>query len=315
MYLAMIFLLYLVTAPVVAPTETKHAGFMLQGQEGPHTTENDNFTNDDREQQLLLKEKDLHYITQQRLVLICGLLLLVTLGMINYKRYREKKMHALELAAKNKKIDRQFALLKRTNAQNELLLREIHHRVKNNLQLAASLLNMQLRSSENPEAISALRESTSRLYSMLLVHQELYDKDHLGAVVMVTYIKSLVEYLLQSYVPSQHEVIPSIQISEKIILKTDIAVPLGLIMTELITNSLKYAKPPANNIMINISLCSEAINEYSLTYSDNGQGLAENKDIKSGDTMGLRLIRDLTKQLKGMLTYQHPAVFTITFKD
>ncbi|QNL51613.1 sensor histidine kinase [Olivibacter sp. SDN3] len=314
MYLSVIFLFHLTAASLAAFDEPTDIAYTQHERTQVFSAINENFASYRREQQLLLKEQDLHNITQQRLVLIGSLLLLVTLGMINYKRYREKKMHALELAAKNKKIDRQFAQLKRTNAQNELLLREIHHRVKNNLQLAASLLNMQLRSSENPEAISALRESASRLHSMLLVHHELYDKDHLGTVRMATYIKSLMEYLLQSYLRSQDEVIPSIRIAETITLKTDIAIPLGLIMTELITNSLKYAKPPEKEITIQVSLCAETPENYRLNYRDNGQGLPENRDVKAGDTMGLRLIRDLTKQLKGALTYQHPAVFTITFK-
>lgn len=269
------------------------------------------------EQRLLLKESDLKEITQQRVVLTTILLLLAALGIINYKRYREKRRHAIELANKNKKIDRQYNLLKRTNEQNELLLREIHHRVKNNLQLAASLLNLQLRTTDHEEARAALRESASRLYSMLLVHQELYGRSHLGEINMDSYTHNLTEYLLQSYGSTGYEVIPTIQVENDIRLKTDIAIPLGLMMTELITNSLKYARPADHLIYIEINLSQIDNNEYKLAYLDNGHGLPQDLDLKTSKTMGIRLLRDLTRQLKGTIehTYQQSSFITITFKD
>jgi len=273
--------------------------------------------NEQSEELLLSDEKNVRYITLQQVVLIVFLLLLTALGLINYKRYRDKRRHVMELAAKTKKIDKQFNLLKQTNEQNELLLREIHHRVKNNLQLAASLLNMQLRTSDNDEAISALRESAGRLHSMLLVHQELYSHNHFEAINMLVYTRNLTDYLIQSYALDEYQAIPEIAIADNVKLKTDIAIPLGLIMTELITNSLKYAQPEDQMIYIAINLIKTTDHEYELAYCDNGKGLPETVDIKSSRTMGMRLIRDLTRQLKGTLIYEHQqsSFFRITFKD
>src|SRR5690606_36044476 len=150
---------------------------------------------DKREQLLLQKYRQAGASPHQQVVVTIILFLFMALGFINYMRFRDKKRHAIELANRNKKIDRQYRQLKRINEQNELLLREIHHRVKNNLQLAASLLNLQLRTTNSPEAIKALRESAGRLYSMLLVHQELYKQDQLGTVGINAYVQNLVKYL------------------------------------------------------------------------------------------------------------------------
>lgn len=275
-------------------------------------------TEGDKQEQLLLQEyRHAGVTTQQKVVITLILLLFMALGFINYIRFRDKRRHAIELANKNKKIDRQYNQLKRTNEQNELLLREIHHRVKNNLQLAASLLNLQIRTTDNREAIDALRESASRLYSMLLVHQELYGRDQLGAINIDTYVTNLTTYLEQSYGLTDYSVIAKIDIEPAIYLNTDTAVPLGLIVTELFTNSLKYARPDEPIIYIAINLYAVDEKEYKLSYSDNGKGFPQDLDITKGKTMGLRLIRDLTRQLKGTidLPYQNSSFITITFKN
>lgn len=266
---------------------------------------------------LLPGEKLLRYTTQQQIAAIAFLLLLVALGLINYKRYRDKRRHVIEMATKNKKIDRQFNMLKQTNKQNELLLREIHHRVKNNLQMAASLLNMQLRTSESKDAISALRESAGRLQSMLLVHQELYGQHGLATVSMPGYVRNLTDYLVQSYALNEYEVTPHISVSDAIKLKADTATPIGLILTEMITNSLKYARPTEGMIDITIDLSEGGDGMFELAYRDNGPGLPEEVDLERSKTMGLRLLRDLTRQLKGTLTYKNNqgSFFKINFND
>jgi len=272
---------------------------------------------DKREQLLLQKYRQAGASPHQQVVITIILFLFMALGFINYMRFRDKKRHAIELANRNKKIDRQYRQLKRINEQNELLLREIHHRVKNNLQLAASLLNLQLRTTNSPEAIKALRESAGRLYSMLLVHQELYKQDQLGTVGINAYVQNLVKYLEQSYNLSDYNVGTSVDIDTDIQLNTDTTVPLGLIITELFTNSLKYAQPDEPIIYIAINLYALADKQYKLSYTDNGKGFPQDLDIAKGKTMGLRLIRDLTRQLKGTidLPYQQSSFITITFKD
>jgi len=269
-----------------------------------------------RERELEQKEENLTRAKQQRMVLAGSLILLIAFSTVYYKRYQDNKEYNNLLNEKNLEIERQNRMLQKTNAQNELLLREIHHRVKNNLQLACSLLNMQLRSTPNPEAVSALEESASRLQSMLLVHQELYDKDNLGLVNMMDYSQNLTEFLLKCYNHHGYEIQPTIYINN-INLSTKFAISIGLILTELITNSMKYAKPHTGEILhIGIELSAIDDSTYCLFYSDNGMGLPAELDISNVKTMGLRLVRDLTKQLRGRLSYQYDGAttFIIEFK-
>jgi len=268
-----------------------------------------------RERELNLKEKNLHLVTQQRMVLMVALFLLIACFTIYYKRYRDNQRNSLLLNHKNLEIETQNQELQKTNAQNELLLREIHHRVKNNLQLASSLLNMQLRSTSNKEAVIALGDSVSRLQSMLLVHQELYDRDNLGLVNMRDYTENLTEFLLKGYTKKEYKIQHTIYI-DQINLNLSMAIPLGLILTELITNSLKYAQPDDKLLHIGIELYEKDEEHYGLYYNDNGNGLPPTLDIKNTKSMGMRLIRDLTKQLKGTLNYQYDGTttFFIYFK-
>ncbi len=152
---------------------------------------------------------------------------------------------------------------------------------------------------------------------MLLVHQELYGRDQLGAIPILTYTKNLMNYLTQSYSTITYEVQPELDIDEGIHLKTDYAIPLGLMMTELITNSLKYAHPIGKILSLSITLNHLNEHDYTLTYADNGQGLPHDIDIAQGKTMGLRLLRDLTRQLKGTIAHsdEQSSFFIITFKD
>lgn len=247
----------------------------------------------------------------------CFAILLAVLGVVNYKRYRDNRRHALELASKNRKINRQYALLKKHYEENEILLREIHHRVKNNLQLAASLLNIQLRTTQNPDAVRALQESSSRLQTMILVHRELYSQPQLKTVNLLNYVRNLVEYLIQSYLPQGYEVTTKLDISANLNLETERLTALGLIMTELITNSLKYATPPDNMLQLNLKICRDAAKQYTLIYGDNGGGFPEGFNPAQEKTMGLRLVRDLSRQLGATLTYPGPksSFFNLTFND
>jgi len=251
------------------------------------------------------------------IVLFLLLVLVIIIGFVYYKRYQDKKWDAMDLDKVNREILGQYQQVKRLNIQNELLLKEIHHRIKNNLQLASSLLNMKIRTSENQEAITALQESASRLQSMLLVHHELYSQDTLGEVDMQNYTKRLLQNLLASYNSLTRQVISEIVI-DQIRLKSDAAIPLGLMLTELITNSVKYAKPEkADALKIGIRIDSMEEGEYVLRYSDNGQGLPSAIDLYTANSMGLRLMRNLVKQMNGTLEYAYlqGAVFIINFKS
>jgi two-component sensor histidine kinase len=238
------------------------------------------------------------------------------IGFILYRRHKNTQKQVLELQKINGALQTQYDLLKEAHDKNELLLNEIHHRVKNNLQFVSSLLNMKIRSSNNVEAKQALHESAVRLQSMLLVHQKLYSENRHGFVDMEQYTHDLVHYLLQSYITNKHPIIPHIVV-DPIKLETDTVIPFGLLLTELITNSIKYAKPKEKKLRLNIELSLLQNGQYCLHYSDNGKGLSSPIDFTNVSTMGLRLLYNLTKQLKGTIHYEfkEASIFKINFRS
>ncbi|MFC6099397.1 sensor histidine kinase [Olivibacter domesticus] len=241
---------------------------------------------------------------------------IMLIGFILYRRNKNTQRQIIELQKINGALQTQYDVLKDTNDKNELLLNEIHHRVKNNLQFVSSLLNMKMRSSDNAEAKQALHESAVRLQSMLLVHQKLYSEDRQGFVDMKQYTHDLVHYLLQSYITNKHPILPHISVGT-IKFETDTVIPFGLLLTELITNSIKYAKPKEQKLHLNIELSPLQHGQYCLHYSDNGKGLSSPIDFTSVNTMGLRLLYNLTKQLKGTIHYEFReiSIFKINFRS
>lgn len=196
---------------------------------------------------------------------------------------------------RNQKIAR--ALLTR-NKENEILLKEIHHRVKNNLQVISSLLNIQSRSIQDAEVRSAIRESQSRVQSMSLIHQKLYRGKNLAAIEMKSYLQTLADNLIDAYL-EEEEVEVRVDM-QKLELDVDYAIPLGLIVNELITNSLKYAFPKQKKGAIEIKM-EQNQDEIILDIGDNGVGEKTAAVKKEGSGFGSELIELLTMQLKGKL--------------
>ncbi len=190
--------------------------------------------------------------------------------------------------AKKEKLDKALA-------EKDILLREIHHRVKNNLQLISSLLTLQGRSIDDEMAIKAINEGKSRVRSMALIHQDLYNKENLTAIGVKSYLEKLTSELFDTYRVDQDRVQLSLDIQE-LELDVDTVVPLGLIINELITNSLKYAFPNNKQGMLTVSL-NEINNEMVLIISDNGIGYDPSKTREN--SFGSTLINALTEQLDG----------------
>jgi|GEM_PF-3896000 len=182
--------------------------------------------------------------------------------------------------------------------EKELLLKEIHHRVKNNLNVISSLLNLQARKITGKEdALEAFRNSSDRVMSMALVHQKLYQSEHFDEINIKYYIQSLTNQLIGIFkIGSNIKIVTNVK---KIILNINIAVPVGLILNELITNALKHAFPNNATGDINILITKSTDKYFSLTISDNGIGLPDEIDIKNSDTLGLHLVDVLVRQLKG----------------
>ncbi|MCB0847547.1 MAG: tetratricopeptide repeat protein, partial [Bacteroidetes bacterium] len=184
------------------------------------------------------------------------------------------------------------------NQENELLLKEIHHRVKNNLQVISSLLNMQSRSIKDTEVRSAIRESQARVQSMSLIHQKLYRGKNLAAIEMKGYLQTLADNLIDAYM-EEEEVEVKVDM-QQLELDVDYAIPLGLIVNELITNSLKYAFPKQKKGAIEIKM-KQNQDKIILEIGDNGVGEKATTVKKDGSGFGSELIELLTMQLKGKL--------------
>jgi two-component sensor histidine kinase len=193
------------------------------------------------------------------------------------------------------------AQLSQSLKDKEILLKEVHHRVKNNLQIVSSLLSLQLETLEDRTSIEALKNSLIRIKSMALIHQKLYESSDMSKLSMIEYIQELTAEILQSYDST----------SERAALKLDITVAelyvdkvisCGLIICELVTNSLKYSFTDGRKGEIRIAFHQDAAGKYTLIVGDNGLGLPEGFDFNNRKTLGLQLVHDLvTRKLHGTI--------------
>ncbi|MFC1569239.1 sensor histidine kinase [bacterium] len=189
--------------------------------------------------------------------------------------------------------------------EKDILLKEIHHRVKNNMQLIESLLNIESNKTQNKEAIDILKSSKNRIRSIAMIHERLYRSDRFTEINFQSYASYLIKHLNQSYSLSSNQIQYHIDI-EEVIIPIDIAVPCGLILNELITNAIKHAFPePCNRHpeMI-VSIHQFEHNHYEMIVQDNGQGFQKEIDIDNTETFGLSSIKLLVEhQLNGKLSY------------
>lgn len=201
--------------------------------------------------------------------------------------------------------------------EKETLLKEIHHRVKNNMQVISSLLNLQARKIDDPRLRKPFEESQQRIKAMGLVHEKLYQSKDLTGINFVDYINTIVRELMSSYKIEGGRVTVNINAPD-IVLDIDTAIPCGLIINELITNSLKYAFPEGESGEIAINF-TRTDNTYNLTVKDSGIGLPEGFDYMQANTLGLQIVNVLIKQLGGTMQIRSDggteAVITFTTKE
>jgi len=185
--------------------------------------------------------------------------------------------------------------------EKEVMLKEIHHRVKNNLTIINSLLNLQsYRIHSKEQALQAFAESKNRIRSMALVHENLYRSDDFSQIHFDDYTKRMTSELIKIY-DKKHHVSIKYHI-DNILLDINTAIPCGLMLNELVTNALKHAFRSSKKGQIRISFHAEKNNQYLLSVSDNGTGMPENFNIEKSESLGLQLIQILTNQLDGTLT-------------
>lgn len=237
------------------------------------------------QQSSLRRERTIRY------VIIGAVVLLLVFCVMLYNAYHLKKRN-------NQTLESQQKQLKKLLDEKEWLLKEIHHRVKNNLQMVISLLNSQSAYLDNDAAISAIKNSQHRMYAMSLIHQKLYQTDDLSTINMQWYIRELVNYMEDSF-DTHNRIYFNLDV---ITAEFDVAqaVPVGLILNEVVSNAIKYAFPGGRKGKIFISLRIEH-DQYVLCISDNGIGLPDNYDISTSESLGMSLIYGLSQQLEGVL--------------
>ncbi len=188
--------------------------------------------------------------------------------------------------------------LQKMLSEKEMLLKEIHHRVKNNLQIISSLLSLQKNYAKNEDGWHVLTESQNRVFTMALIHEKLYKTANLAEIDFSTYILDLGSSLFESYGVGPDRVKLIVQSAEA--LNIDTAIPCGLIVNELVTNALKYAFPDGRSGEITVSL-TRSNGQFSMIVRDNGVGVPNDLDLRKTDSLGMRLVYTLTAQLHGTL--------------
>ncbi len=186
--------------------------------------------------------------------------------------------------------------------EKETLLREIHHRVKNNMQLVSSLLSLKADSSGNYELENVFRTLQSRIFSMSLVHEKLYHYKHFSKINFKEYIKELIAEIKKTFTDEENgrSVVFDVDLDNEY-LSIERAIPCGLILNELVMNSFKHAFVDQINCRIDLRFKKDLDGAFSLSVKDNGTGLPENFDVLKSDSMGMVLLRELTNQLHGKI--------------
>ena len=280
-----------------------------------------------KEQALRLRQQEIRLLTQQRKTqqtqrnaLLCGTLLLLALLALGYNRYRLKRRSNRLLQAQQQEIFHKNENLQLLLAEKERLLKEIHHRVRNNLQVIMSLLNSQANSLTDQAALSAIQESQHRVQAVALIHQKLYQAEGLSRIPMKAYIEEVVAYLEHFY-----------ELPQPVYFQLDIdpveldvaqAIPLGLIINEALTNALKYAFRDGRCGTVRLSLRRLDRNQLEasqperslleLTIEDDGAGLPADYNPGQSGSLGMTLMLGLSEQLGGALRVKSRPGLTIT---
>jgi len=236
-----------------------------------------------------------------------GLFLALTtlLAFIMFNRYRLKQ--------------KALKIIHQKNEEKKLLIREIHHRVKNNLQIISSLLGVKINSTSNDKLKVILQESQNKIKSMAMIHQNLYNGDEFTKTPIKKYIEDLITQIKNSFPDRNKTILFDLKVLAKEV-KMGLAVPLGLVLNELITNAYNYAftnqREQENIISIQFHQI-EGTPRYRLIVKDNGKGLPDDFDINNLPTFGLKLLRELTEQLNGEVNITHDdgTMFNIVLED
>jgi two-component sensor histidine kinase len=282
-----------------------------------------------KDAELLNQKAEIKRQTMLRNMILVGFVILVFLAFYFYISFRNKRSINLQLRLKNRKIQKfyneledQKKIVEANNSKlqkllldKELLFREVHHRVKNNLQIISSLLNLQSNTISDQATLIALKQSQSRINTMAILHNKLYQTEDFTNVPIDEYLRQLVSSISDSFDTGKCSVFFEINTDPSIQLNIDIAIPFGLILNELITNSFKYAFTGKSIGKIQVYLFKIENDQYKFTFKDDGIGLPFDYKEKATHSLGLELIEMLVQQLNGTLVIENQggAFFEMSF--
>jgi two-component sensor histidine kinase len=246
-------------------------------------------------QQAKFEQTNLKQANLTKNLTVAGIIAVLIIAGLLYRQSRLRKKN-------NNLITHNNEQLQHLVAEKEWLLKEIHHRVKNNLQIVMSLLNSQSAYIDNETALTAIHDSQHRVQAMSLIHQKLYSAESVSSIEVSFYIRELVSYLTDSFNVGQR--IRFELAIDPVEMDVSQAVPLGLILNEAITNSIKYAFPGGRDGVIAISLLNTSAYHYLLCISDNGIGMPANYD-KRTNSLGMSLMKGLSEDLDGNFSIEN----------
>ncbi|QHS61121.1 tetratricopeptide repeat-containing sensor histidine kinase [Chitinophaga agri] len=290
------------------------------------------FDAEQKDQAIQLKQQNIELLTREgmlqkaelqkarvtRNVIIIGAGMLVMLLLLGYNRYQLKQRSNQQMKAQQQEINEQNVVLQhliqsqhKLIEEKEWLLKEIHHRVKNNLQIVMSLLNTQAALLDDKDALNAIRESRSRMQTISLIHQKLYQSDDMALIDMRTYIHDLTVYLKDGF-SGMARISFDLRIAP-VKMDVSLAVPVGLILNEAINNAMKFAFSSSGTITV--SLQQTGKDKMTLVVADNGKGLPEAPLPAGKRSMGMTLMQTLCEQLGGTLNIEsrNGVIITVNF--
>jgi PAS domain S-box-containing protein len=235
-------------------------------------------------------------------------------------RYGEEEMDILKFVSDQVAMTihrkRAEAQIKAQLQEKDVLLKEVHHRVKNNMQVISSLLNLQSRRVLDPAVLEMFRESQRRIRSMALIHERLYQSSDLSHIEFSQYLRNLAIHLFHSYQADSRRIQLRIE-AERILLNINTAIPCGLIVNELISNALKHGFPDGRKGELEIRFHKVAQDGFLLRIRDNGVGIPQALDIHKTDTLGMQIVNTLVGQIDGRLELdrRHGTAFELRFSE
>lgn len=242
-------------------------------------------------------------------ILFVGLsLIALVIGIIRWRTWRVNQ----ERKRLKKQVDEQTQQIRKSLDEKEVLLKEVHHRVKNNLQIISSLLNLERSAGHDDKTTELVKEARNRIKSMALIHKNLYQHDDLSGIIMKEYLEELIKELDKSFNKGEKDITLSIDSEDKT-LDVDTAIPLGLIVNELVSNSYKYAFESKLTGQLKVSL-KQINNHYQLIVSDDGIGLPQELHDLNSKSLGLRLVGLLSKQLNASYSIENNSGTSFIFE-